>query len=430
LKYHQVVTSFLTAAQQILLLRRGGKVGSHRGKWSAVSGYLEGTEQPLTRAVTEIREEVGLSAEQINLVRIGEILRAYDEENDTVWIIHPFLFEAMSKSIKLDWENIDYRWVAPAELTSYDTVPKLRETLDRVRYDLQSEPPSLTDVIHKVRQLGEDRIHGATFLGQEAVKLLSEAAQASDARDTDAWFSHLLLVALRLRRTQPAMANVWNLAGRLVEIVDKHRAGGAPLQDLRNLIPKMSTQLLEDGAKTSEDVSRNTAQILPQDGVVLTHSYSSTVLRALELGFKGGRGFKVYATESYPGMEGKQLAKELIASGVPVTLIADPAVASIFQEVDLVLVGADSVLKDGSLIHKVGTRDIATVTKNHGIPLYSSCEVIKFSTQDFLGERPETPSLFDVTPAELVSSYITEEGELAPANVEQQLRGLQKEIYP
>ena len=430
MRYHQVVTSFLTDAEEILLLRRGGKVGSHRGKWSAVSGYLEGTEQPLTRAVTEIHEELGLSAHQIKLVRIGETLRAYDEENDTVWIVHPFLFEALSKSIKLDWENVDYRWVAPSRLPSYPTVPKLRETLDRVRYDLQSVPASLTPLVSKVKQLGEDRVHGATFIGRQAVGFLSEAAQVSDARDTDTLFSHLLLIGLRLRRVQPAMANVWNLTGKLLQAVDQHRANGASLEVLRSSTSKKSAQILEESAQASEDVSRNTVRILPQDGVVLTHSYSSTVLRSLELGFKGERNFKVYATESHPGMEGKELAKELIRSQISVTLIADSAVNSILQEIDLVLVGGDSVLRDGSLVHKVGTRDISTAAKEYGVPVYGACECIKFSAQDFLGERPENSPLFDLTPPEFMSGYITEEGELAPACVEDRIRSLQKEIYP
>jgi len=424
-----VVTSFLASCHQILLLRRSDRVGSHRSKWSAVSGYLEGTEQPLSRAVTEVREELGLSAEQFNLVRVGEILRAYDEENDTVWIIHPFLFEARSKSVKLGWENTDYRWVAPAQLPSYDTVPKLRETLDRVQYDLQSVSKSLTDVIHKVAQLSEDRVHGATFIGSEAVGLLSEAAEASDARDTDTLFSNLLLVGLRLRRVQPAMANVWNLTGRLLQTVDQHRAGGALFQDLQRLIREKSAQILEEVAQASEDASRNAVKLLPQGGTVLTHSNSSAVLRSLELGFKGGLGFKVYATESYPGMEGRQLAKELITYGVPVTLITDTSVGSILQEVDMVLVGADSVLKDGSLVHKFGTRAIGIAAKKHEIPFYSSCETAKFSTQDFLGDRPEISTLFDSTPPEVISSYITEEGQIAPDGVERRIRGLEKVVY-
>jgi translation initiation factor 2B subunit (eIF-2B alpha/beta/delta family)/ADP-ribose pyrophosphatase YjhB (NUDIX family) len=430
LNYRQVVTSFLTADQRILLLRRSDKVGSYRGKWSAVSGYLEGPEEPLTRAVTEIREELGLSSEQIHLVRVGGTVRAFDEGIDTVWIIHPFLFEAMSKAIKLDWENTDYRWVDPAELASYETVPKLREALDRVRYDLQAEPASLVGIIRKVKELAEDRIHGATFLGRQAVVLLSEAAQASDAGDGDALFHDLLLVASQLRRAQPAMANVWNLTGKLLHRVDQQRMSGMPIEELKSLVQRLSAQVLEEVREDSENVARNTAQVLPQDGFVLTHSYSNTVLRSLELGFKGGRRFKVYATESSPGMEGKQLTKELIELGVPATLIADSAVNSIIQNVSLVLVGADSVLRDGSLVHKVGTRHIGVAAARRGIPLYSACETVKFSTQDFLGERLEAPTaLFDVTSAEFVTGYITEDGPLATGRVEWRIRNLQKEVY-
>jgi len=430
LEYHQVVTSFLTNQEEILLLCRSSKVGSHRGKWSGVSGYLEGPEQPLIRAVTEIHEEIGLSTEQIKLVRIGETLRAYDEENDCVWVVNPFLFATSSRLIELDWENIEHKWVAPTQLASYDTVPKLRETLDRVQYDLQSVPASLTDLMHRVKQLEEDRIHGATYLGHEAVRLLSEVAQASDAKDSQTFFSHMLIVGLRLRRAQPAMANLWNLVGELLQIVDARRAAGSTVQELQRLLQHTGAQLLEEGVTAAEDVSRNTAQLLPKDSVVLTHSYGSTVLRSLELSFKAGNGLRVYATESYPGMEGKELAKKLIALGVPVILIADSAVGTVLHEVDMVLFGADSVLKDGSLIHKVGTRDIATAANKQKIPVYSLCESVKFSTQDFLGEQPQTSTLFDATPPEFISSYVTEEDQLAPTGVEQQVKSLQKKVYP
>jgi translation initiation factor 2B subunit (eIF-2B alpha/beta/delta family) len=88
------------------------------------------------------------------------------------------------------------------------------------------------------------------------------------------------------------------------------------------------------------------------------------------------------------------------------------------------------VFKDGSLVHKVGTRDIGIAAEKHEIPFYSSCETAKFSTQDFLGDQPETSTLFDSTPAEFISSYITEEGQIAPAAVERRIRSLGKEVYP
>jgi translation initiation factor eIF-2B subunit delta len=227
------------------------------------------------------------------------------------------------------------------------------------------------------------------------------------------------------------MANLWNLTGRLLRLADSERNKLGKVEEFRESIQGVCRRLLEMVEQCSEEVSRTSVGLLPRDGSVLTHSYSSSVCRALELGFKGGRGFKVYVTESYPGMEGKQLAKDLIALGIPVTLIADSAVSSILPSVSFVLVGADGVLQDGSLIHKIGTRYVASESKRLGIPFYSSCETVKFSTQDFLGERPEiSSSLFDLTPPEFVSGYITEEGELAPDAVAGRIVELQKEIYP
>ena len=380
--------------------------------------------------MTEIREEVGLSDDQINLLREGEVLRAFDEGTDTVWVIHPFLFEAKSTTVQLDWENSEYRWTEPNQLASHETVPKLREVFDRVRYDLQAIPEALAGVLRGVGEVSGDRVHGANFLGRQALELLWAAAKASDAKDTDVLFYHLLIVFLKLRRAQSAMANVWNLTGKLLQAVDRERATVASVEELKTRVKELGQRIGEEAASSSEDASRNTAQILPQDGVVVTHSYSSTVLRSLELGFKSGKAFQVFATESYPGMEGKQLAKDLISLGIPVRLVADSAVHSIIPRANVVLVGADSVLKDGSLIHKTGTGNIAITAKKYGIPFCSSCETAKFSTQDFLGEHPVFPAdVFDVTPAQFVSNYVTQDGEVEPVGVEKRLVDMMKEIY-
>jgi translation initiation factor 2B subunit (eIF-2B alpha/beta/delta family) len=146
---------------------------------------------------------------------------------------------------------------------------------------------------------------------------------------------------------------------------------------------------------------------------------------------KGRKQFEVYATESYPGMEGKNLAKALAGLGVPVKLIADSAVGSVIPAVDIVLVGADSVLTDGSLLHKVGTKNIAAAARERGIRFYSVCESMKFSTADFLGEPVQaSKDLFDITPSHDISEYITETGVVEPSEVENRIGVMLKEIYP
>jgi len=130
-------------------------------------------------------------------------------------------------------------------------------------------------------------------------------------------------------------------------------------------------------------------------------------------------------------MEGKNLAKDLVGLGVPVKLVADSSAGSVIPDADLVLVGADSVLTDGSLLHKVGTESIAAAAKELEIPFYSVCESMKFSTADFLGERIQASNgLFDITPRHDVSEYITETGAVEPSEVENRIRLMLKEIYP
>ena len=429
MEYRAVVTCFLQVGQRILLLRRSAKVGTHKRKWSAISGYLEGSEEPLQRAHMEISEEVSLGPKDISLARAGETLRAFDEQTGTVWVVYPFLFEAWSKRIRLDWENTEYKWVEPSELRSYETVPKLKETFDRVRCDLQSESPAISKVLRGVEELAKDRVHGASFLGRRAVDLMSAAARTSQAATAQELFCDLLIVASRLRTAQPEMATIRNLLGQLLYQADL-KSTSVPTVEIRNVIDSLAKELIERAQDAAEDASRNAVGLLPTDGHVLTHSYSNTVSRALELGMKSGRRCQVYVTESYPGMEGKQLAKGLVEFGIPVKLVADLAVGSMLPDVDLVVVGADSVLADGSLLHKVGTKNIAIAAHELGIPFCSVCQTTKFSTADFLREPVHPSGMFDITPSEYVSKFITEGGSVEPREVEGRIKLMLREIYP
>ena len=95
------------------------------GLWSAISGRLEKYEQPLQRAKIEILEEVGLTNEQVKLLKIGQVTVVRNTKNDMCWSIYPFLFKTNANKIKLNWENSSYLWIVPATLTKFKTVPKL-----------------------------------------------------------------------------------------------------------------------------------------------------------------------------------------------------------------------------------------------------------------------------------------------------------------
>ena len=131
LQERKVVTCFLESDGEILLLQRSEQVGSYRGRWAGVSGYLE--RLPDEQALVEIEEEIGLQGEDIELVARGEPLLVEDSELGIRWVVHPFLFHVKDRTrIKIDWEHKELRWIAPEEIADYQTVPMLREALERV----------------------------------------------------------------------------------------------------------------------------------------------------------------------------------------------------------------------------------------------------------------------------------------------------------
>jgi len=126
-----VVTCFLEYRGKVLILRRSQKVGTYRGKWAAVSGYIE--KEPDEQAFAEILEETGLQADEVNLLRKGEVLEAKDETLGIIWRIHPYLFHVKEVSrMRIDWEHTDSRWINPSEIVNFETVPRLTDALKRV----------------------------------------------------------------------------------------------------------------------------------------------------------------------------------------------------------------------------------------------------------------------------------------------------------
>ncbi len=151
-----------------------------------------------------------------------------------------------------------------------------------------------------------------------------------------------------------------------------------------------------------------------------------------------GKTLKIYATESRPVLQGARLTSfELSNDGFDVTLLPDTAVGISMERhmIDAVIVGADRITQDGHVFNKVGTYQIATLAKRHGIPFYVAAPLSSFDfTMDWkkvkieersadevrrIAEKEIAPTsvsvfnpAFDVTPPGLVSAIICELGVL------------------
>ncbi|GAI10036.1 unnamed protein product, partial [marine sediment metagenome] len=149
------------------------------------------------------------------------------------------------------------------------------------------------------------------------------------------------------------------------------------------------------------------------------------------------RNIEVITTRSGPGRTGEKIAQELEYYGMPVTFIDDAAMRLYLLTVSKVVVGADRVCADGKVINGIGTYQLALAAKVAGIPFYVFCETLKFDprlkgdevdleekdTSEVVGLGRLPPKVrvrnpyFDITPLELVTGIVTENGLLTPEKV-------------
>jgi 8-oxo-dGTP pyrophosphatase MutT (NUDIX family) len=126
----KIVTSFIRDNEKLLILKRSEKVKSMKGLWAGISGIIEKNEEPLKRAKIEIFEEVGITEDLITLVKTSEEMRINSPQYENhEWEIFPFLFEVKNPTIKLNWENSEFKWINIEELENYETVPSLQKVL-------------------------------------------------------------------------------------------------------------------------------------------------------------------------------------------------------------------------------------------------------------------------------------------------------------
>jgi methylthioribose-1-phosphate isomerase len=171
-------------------------------------------------------------------------------------------------------------------------------------------------------------------------------------------------------------------------------------------------------------------------GALATGGYG-TALGVIRSGFAAGRIRRVYADETRPWMQGSRLtAWELQQSGIPVTVQADSAAASLMAGggIGWVIVGSDRIVANGDVANKIGTYGLAVLARYHGVRFMvaaptstidlrvaSGAEIpIEDRSPDEVlacGDNRIVPGgtaarnpVFDITPAELVDAIVTERG--------------------
>lgn len=126
MKTYFTVTAVVMNNGKILILKKSPKDWNYPNKWSFCSGYAKEFQSAEDNVLREIKEETGLNAK---IIKNGRLLEIYDKNNDTKWVVVPFLCEVKSRNVRLDHENVDYRWINHKDIKKYPTVPGLEKDL-------------------------------------------------------------------------------------------------------------------------------------------------------------------------------------------------------------------------------------------------------------------------------------------------------------
>ncbi len=288
-----------------------------------------------------------------------------------------------------------------------------------------------------IREVSEDNTSGAVELTKKATQALLLLSDETRAQDLSPFLSEFMTAGRELIQAQPSMAPLFNLVNSVLSSFDTAENVG----EAKRIVKAAASTFAEDLDVSGDKIAVQALPLVSDGATIMTHSRSSTVLRALFLAKERGRNFAILCTESRPIYEGRESARQLAQQGIDVTLVTDAAVAHFASQVDLVMVGGDSLSGQG-LVNKMGTHALALAAKADGIPFYALCGTQKFLPSDYPHLEIELKDprevwedspggvtvlnyYFDVTPLDFVSGVVTEKGLLQRAEVLKMLSQLQ-----
>lgn len=121
-----VVTGVVRNKDKVLILKKSKNDYNYPSRWSFCSGYVKEFESAEDTVLREIKEETGLKAKTL---KKGKLFQKSDRTKGRHWVIMPFLCKVESRNVRLDHENVGFRWINYKDIKKYPTVPGLEKDL-------------------------------------------------------------------------------------------------------------------------------------------------------------------------------------------------------------------------------------------------------------------------------------------------------------
>lgn len=293
----------------------------------------------------------------------------------------------------------------------------------------------------------EMEIRGAPAIGVATALGIAAYAHKIKNCETAVFRTKILNAIDILWNTRPTAVNLFWALKRMKNMLEESIKTGDPMKAAIDL-EKEAIAIMDEDIRANIKMGEYGAGLIPDGATILTHCNAGALATAafgtaegiMRVAWYKGKKIKVVATETRPVLQGARLTVwELVKEGIPVTLITDNMAGYVIRKglVDLVIVGADRITREGYVINKIGTYMIALAAKRKGIPFYVAAPTstidLESSINDVVIEErnpdevrrilgrlitvPDVPALnyaFDITDPDLVTAIITEKGVVRP----------------
>jgi translation initiation factor 2B subunit (eIF-2B alpha/beta/delta family) len=298
--------------------------------------------------------------------------------------------------------------------------------------------PAIVDL---VEQFGTGKLHAARS-GRVLIGALCDVVR-SRVDNIDALINDIEKSIDAILEVLPAYAPPLNIMHIMMSHIEETRKYNEDISQLRERILREENDYLEWAKDARTKIHRYGAELIPEEGKVFTFTLSETTTGVFQKAFSDGKKFQLYVTESRPNNDGLITAEVLGKLGIPVFVGIDACLSQLVATTDIMIVGGEAIMADGSAICKVGTYPSALVANEVGIPVYVVVDTMKFNVTSTLGiplrMKPVvygdifseelsnvgvTGYRYDSTPANLITGIVTERGVINPHSCTLVMQGM------
>ncbi len=285
-------------------------------------------------------------------------------------------------------------------------------------------------------------IRGAATIASAAAEALAAQAREVDPDSPEEFRASMRAAARTLRETRPTAVSLPNALRYVLRRMD-----GGSVPEIRGSVVRAAEEFTDQLDRARADLGQVGANRLADGDTVMTHCHSTDALACIEAAVEQGKSISAVVKETRPRQQGHITAEQLRDVGVPVTLIVDSAARRYLDEVDHVVVGADSIAADGGVINKIGTSGLAVNARERGVPIMTAAQTIKLhpetltghtveiemrseaevidpAAREEIGEITVENPAFDVTPPRYMDAIVTEHGQFPPESIVTLMREL------